>query len=155
MDKLIEKRNKLIEEKMNELCEDYTGLLIGKNDIYFDFNTDDECYIYISNMGLMEDEDDILDDAKAVFGRLGVEADFEWDYDCGDEYSQACMLEINIKDPTKNELNKDEKFQLINDLENMAYAMNEDGIIPDENMEELSNNLRDLRLAIEFEGGQR
>ena len=135
----------LITEKMNEMCETYIGHTVSKNEIYFDFNTDDECYIHVSNMHLMEDENNILEDAKAVFEEIGLKAEFEWDYDCGDEYSQSCMLEIKILDT----MTKDEKFKLIDDLEEMACGLD----IADEDMEELGNQLRNLRLTIEFESG--
>ena len=138
----------LIHERMTELCDSYigSGLFIGKYDIYFDFNTDNECYISVSNRNLMEDEDEILEEAKAVFKELGIVADFEWDYDAGDEYSQVCMLDITIKEV---KLSKEEKFALIDEFEKMAY----DEDLAYEDLEVLGNCLRNLRLAIEFQGG--
>ncbi len=140
------KKINLIEEKMCELCDDYTGNFISKNGIYFDFNADDECYICVSDVRLMEDEDDILAEAKAIFNEVGVKADFEWDYDAGDEYSQCASLDIKLIDEC---LSKSEKFKLIDDLEKLAY----DEDLAEEDLEELSNALRNLRLSIEFESG--
>lgn len=136
----------LIDEKMRELCDGYTGNFISKNGIFFEFNTDDECYICVSDVRLMEDEDDILADAKAIFNEVGVKADFEWDYDAGDEYSQCATLDIKVIEEC---LSKDEKFKLIDDLEKLAY----DEGLADEDLEELGNALRNLRLTIEFESG--
>lgn len=61
---------------------------IGKrseNNAFFDFDTEDECYIHFYKSELLEEEDEILENVKSLFNEMGYEPTLEMDYDTGYE----------------------------------------------------------------------
>lgn len=61
---------------------------IGKkhqNNAFFDFDTDDECYIHFYDAELLEDESEIIEDVKNIFNEMGYKPTLEMDYDTGYE----------------------------------------------------------------------